>query len=422
MSKEISRDLIVKSSYAELYNHILDGIENKKSIMIWGDPGIGKTSIAYHISELLKYNLELVILSSKTQYDVAGMPINVDGDDIAENIVKYSMPEFIYNSRKVFKETGKHTVFLFDEINTADRFTLAPAYQYLQERGVGNDKFHDNDIVIASGNYDNTGGLTEKMPLPLANRVKHIYLEVKAEDWIKIYASKNNIHPLIVSFYQKAEHNRFFMNFNYEELNASECKSFASPRSIESMSDDLYTYFRNVKGENSTDNRSNIDFVRSKVKDYLIEDYYESRNSSSYNSIVYNESYLLALIQSHIGIEAGFKFYEWVELGSKLPSAEDFLDNKIDDKNLVADLGDGLNDVFYIFANSICIHLKSIERSGGDPTKYLNRYVSFIDDNFGEVNFSYAVVVLIMIIYKIKFNHDTVNNIDRMFEVYKKVV
>ena len=120
MSISKSRDSIVKSSYAELYGHILDGIENKKSIMIWGDPGIGKTSIIRYIAKLLDYHLELIILSSKSQYDVAGMPINVGKNEIADNVVEYSMASFLYNSKRVFKEHKKNTIFLFDEINTAE--------------------------------------------------------------------------------------------------------------------------------------------------------------------------------------------------------------------------------------------------------------------------------------------------------------
>lgn len=419
MSISKSRDSIVKSSYAELYGHILDGIENKKSIMIWGDPGIGKTSIIRYIAKLLDYHLELIILSSKSQYDVAGMPINVGKDDIADNVVEYSMASFLYNSKKIFKEHKKNTIFLFDEINTADRFTLAPAYQFLQERGIGDDKFHENDIIIASGNYDDTGGLTEKMPLPLAGRVKHIYLEVSADDWINIYASRNNIHPLIISFFQKPDNNCHFMNFDYEALNASACKSFASPRTLDALSDDLYTLFRNKKSLTCGD--EHIDGVRKSIREYLMDSFIGQVNDQEYASKIYNNDYMLAMIQSHIGIDAGNAFYEWAVLGSKLPPVEDFFNGVLDEDKLVKDIGDGLNDLFYIFSNSACTYLKRESEKGSDVSEKLNKYIAFIKDNFSELNFTYAAVILVMVVYKIKFNHSKVNEIDSMFRAYKKV-
>lgn len=418
MSLNISDNQIVKSSYAQLYLHILDAIENKKSVMIWGHPGIGKTSIIRHISKLMDYHLEMILLSTKTQYDVAGMAVNVAKDDIADNVVSYSMASFLYNSRKVFKETGKNTVFLFDEINTAERFTLAPAYQFLQDRSVDGDKFHENDIVIASGNYEDTGGLTEKMPLPLANRVKHIYLEVTADEWIKIYAVHNNIHPLIISFLSNDANKKHFMNFDYEKLNASQCKSFASTRSLESLSDDLYTYYRNVAGE--FNDNVELGRVRATVKDYLTVALYGEMSDSKYIKTMYTDDYLIGLIQSHIGVEAGADFYEWVKLGVLLPSPIDFLSGTISEAETLK-LINSNEDMIYIFANNICIYLKSLKDGDTNKSKYINKYIKFIDDNFGKSIYSYCVVILIMCVYRIKFNYDEIDNIDYIFEIYSKI-
>lgn len=386
-------EIIIYSGYRDLYQHIIDAIENKTSLMIWGDPGAGKTSIVKYISELIDYHLEVVMLSSKNQYSLNGIAVNKDDSEgIDENYVGHSMPDFIYNSRLALKKNGKNTVFLFDEINTADRFVLTLAYQFLQEHKAGNYEFNENDIVIATANYENTGGITESFPLPLANRVKHVYFKPTVDEWIQFYA-RDNIHPLLLSFFSKPENHKHFMNYNYEELAGETCKSFASPRSISALSKDLGLYF-------DKDNRRKHLEAAEKLNDYLLGITGDKKDDNPSISV----SFLRQLIQSHVGTRLTAALSVWIQEGQYVVEPETFFNdhfnNKGDSEDAIINGVKNSADYFYVFTEMIGTYLRRLHLNK-DISKEVSYYCNFLKDKFEKHQYIYGTSVILLKKHKI---------------------
>ncbi|MDZ8034322.1 MoxR family ATPase [Nostoc sp. DedSLP04] len=93
------------------------------STMIWGPPGIGKSSIVGQIAQ--EYDIEFVDvrLSQLAPTDLRGLPVAEDG------ISKWYPPEFL-------PRDGKGILFL-DELNMAPPAMQGVAQQLILDRKVG---------------------------------------------------------------------------------------------------------------------------------------------------------------------------------------------------------------------------------------------------------------------------------------------
>ena len=137
-------------------------IETKiqSSIMIWGAPGIGKSSI---ISQVAKSNgLDLIDLriSQLAPTDLRGIPVP------GENVAQWYPPEFL-------PKEGRGILFL-DEINMAPPAVQGIAQQLILDRKVGSYRVPDGWFVWAAGNRKQDHAAVFDMPAPLANRFIHL--------------------------------------------------------------------------------------------------------------------------------------------------------------------------------------------------------------------------------------------------------
>lgn len=143
--------------------------------MVWGQPGAGKSAA---IHELAARNDAVVCDIRLSQYDsvdLRGIP-TIEGRTTVWNLPA-TMP-FVGND--AFPDDRPVYLFL-DEINSGAPAVLAVAYQLVLDRGVGEHRLKDNVVVIAAGNREGDKGVTNKMPLPLANRFCHVELAVDPE-------------------------------------------------------------------------------------------------------------------------------------------------------------------------------------------------------------------------------------------------
>ena len=110
----------------------------QNSLMIWGAPGIGKSSIVQSIAD--KNNLTLIDLriSQLAPTDLRGIP--VPSDDSAS----WLPPDFLPTS-------GKGILFL-DEINMAPPAVQGIAQQLILDRKVGSYKVPDGWFIWSAGN------------------------------------------------------------------------------------------------------------------------------------------------------------------------------------------------------------------------------------------------------------------------------
>jgi hypothetical protein len=117
------------------------------------------------------------------------------------------------------------TVVLFlDELNSAPPSVQAAAYQLVLNRRIGQYILPDNVRIVAAGNRETDRGVTYRMPAPLANRFRHINMDINFDDWQQ-WAVNNNVHPDVVGYltYSKGD------LFDFDAKSSSQ--SFATPRS-----------------------------------------------------------------------------------------------------------------------------------------------------------------------------------------------
>jgi hypothetical protein len=172
---------------AELYNQLEVLLQTDTPVFIHGSPGIGKSYIVNDIAK--KNDLEIidVRLSQLDAVDLRGIPT------ITNEQTVWMPPVFLPRD-----EDSKGILFL-DELNSAPLSVQAAIYQLVLDRKIGEYSMPKGWKIVCAGNRIDDKGIVFKLPSPLINRMVHIVLEAKYEDF-KVWAIKNSIHPFIIGF------------------------------------------------------------------------------------------------------------------------------------------------------------------------------------------------------------------------------
>lgn len=157
----------------------------KLSLMIWGPPGIGKSSIVAQTANAHGIGFVDLRLSQLAPTDLRGLPVARDG------VSRWYPPEFL--PRK-----GRGVLFL-DEINMAPPTMQGMAQQLILDRRVGNYSVPNGWFIWAAGNRSEDRAAVFDMPAPLANRFLHLDVAPDFESF-KSYAIARNYHEQIVAF------------------------------------------------------------------------------------------------------------------------------------------------------------------------------------------------------------------------------
>lgn len=155
------------------------------STMIWGAPGIGKSSIVAQVARKHQFDFVDVRLSQLAPTDLRGLPVAEDG------ISKWYPPEFL-------PRQGKGILFL-DELNMAPPVMQGMAQQLILDRRVGNYEVPEGWFVWAAGNRKEDRASVFDMPSPLANRFLHLSVEPDFESF-KAYALAKKLHEQVIAF------------------------------------------------------------------------------------------------------------------------------------------------------------------------------------------------------------------------------
>ncbi len=155
------------------------------STMIWGAPGIGKSSIVSQLATEHQLEFIDIRLSQLAPTDLRGLPVAEDG------VSKWYPPEFLPTE-------GKGILFL-DEINMAPPAMQGMAQQLILDRRVGSYLVPDGWFIWAAGNRKEDRAGVFDMPAPLANRFLHLQVEPDFESF-KAYALSVGMHEQTISF------------------------------------------------------------------------------------------------------------------------------------------------------------------------------------------------------------------------------
>jgi len=174
-------------STTELYKQLNVVLETNTPVFIHGSPGIGKSYIVNDIAKNNDYDIIDVRLSQLDAVDLRGIP------SIKNDQTIWMPPVFLPTDMD-----SKGILFL-DELNSAPLSVQAAIYQLVLDRKIGEYSLPKEWRIVCAGNKIDDKGIVFKLPSPLINRMVHIVLEAKYDDF-KIWAIKNNIHSYIIGF------------------------------------------------------------------------------------------------------------------------------------------------------------------------------------------------------------------------------
>jgi len=155
------------------------------SLMIWGPPGVGKSSIVRSVSAREGIGIQDLRLSQLAPTDLRGLPVPEDG------VSRWYPPEFLPRS-------GEGIIFL-DEINMAPPAMQGVAQQLILDRKVGSYSVPDGWLIWAAGNRKSDRASVYDMPSALGNRFIHLNVEPDVDSF-KRWAIENRLAESILAF------------------------------------------------------------------------------------------------------------------------------------------------------------------------------------------------------------------------------
>ena len=146
-------------------------IQAGEAVLIWGDPGVGKTSTITAVCKSLTRPLEVVIGSICEPTDIGGLPVRTPRG-----------VEFVAPGWAVRVKAHPGSVVLFDELTTVPHDVQAAMLSVILERRVGSLHLPENTTFVGAANPPASGG-TRGLTPALANRFCHLNWPLDAAAW-----------------------------------------------------------------------------------------------------------------------------------------------------------------------------------------------------------------------------------------------
>jgi hypothetical protein len=136
-------------------------------VLLWGQPGIGKSSVIERLAADLDLPLETVIASVHEPSDFSGLPII--GPDPARDGIPMAPPDWAVRLQRA----GRGVLFL-DELSSAPPAVQAALLRVVLERRVGSLTLPPSIRIIAAANPADSAADGWQLAAPLANRFVHL--------------------------------------------------------------------------------------------------------------------------------------------------------------------------------------------------------------------------------------------------------
>lgn len=211
-------------SILELYENIDTLLDTDTPLFIHGSPGIGKSYVVSEVAKKKGLELVDVRLSQMDPVDLRGIPSIKDGQTLW-------MPPIFFP-----KDTDSKGILFLDELNSAPPSVQAAIYQLVLDRKMGEYELPSGWRIICAGNRVSDKGVVFRLPAPLVNRMVHLHVEARFEEF-KVFALQENFHHFIIGFLGF----RPDLLSNELVIEDDANPAFATPRSYAMLSDILKT-------------------------------------------------------------------------------------------------------------------------------------------------------------------------------------
>lgn len=157
-------------------------------VMIWGAPGVGKSTAIRELTEKLGIGFIDVRLAQREPVDMRGLPVP-DGDRVRW-LVSGEWP----------RDPDSRGIILFDELTAADKTLQVAAYEFILDRRLGDlYQVPKNWYIAAAGNRTEDRAVACSMSSALANRFLHVEITPNVRDFIA-YGEARGMHPAVLGF------------------------------------------------------------------------------------------------------------------------------------------------------------------------------------------------------------------------------
>jgi len=197
-------------SPTQLATFLSDLVENRieTATMIWGPPGIGKSSVVAQVCK--KFGMELIDLriSQLAPTDLRGLPVPYEGTArwLPPNFLPQGPTRAEKRSRRERAPFVRGVLFL-DEFNMAAPVVQGIAQQLILDKRVGDYILPDGWFIWAAGNRkEEDRAAVNAMPAPLANRFLHLFATYDHPSFRAYMIEKNFPNDIILFLEQFPEY------------------------------------------------------------------------------------------------------------------------------------------------------------------------------------------------------------------------
>lgn len=191
-------------------------------LMVWGPPGVGKSSVIRNLCARHHIGFIDIRLSQREPVDLRGLPVP-KGDHV-DWLLAGEWP----------RDPDSKGIILFDELTAADRSLQVAAYEIILDRRLGDlYQLPKGWLVMAAGNRSSDQAVAYSLSSALANRFCHLELAADVDSWAR-WARQNHIAPQVIAFVRYQSHAFLNMEGDLE-------RGWPSPRSWQRVSNVLTT-------------------------------------------------------------------------------------------------------------------------------------------------------------------------------------
>ncbi|MDR0887463.1 MAG: MoxR family ATPase [Candidatus Nomurabacteria bacterium] len=293
----------------------------KRSLMVLGPTGIGKSEVIHQLAEERKMKVIDVRLLLWALTDLKGVPYPDETHTFTKWLQNDVLPQI--------GRDGESGILLLEELVSAPRSVQAAAYQLTLDRKIGEYQLPDGWFILATGNREQDDGVYVRMPAPLADRFEIHEVETDFQDW-KSHVILRGLNPAVVGYLSSDPNALYTFTPNSGKL------VFATPRSWVAVADLL-----------------------------------DCRLSGKA---------LAAKCEANVGVDEATKFLEYYKNTKKLPNIEMVLNGGYAGVHFLESL-----DVYYLLIQNFVYAINNEEKQGNDIwRKYSDNSVEFLagSDNF----------------------------------------